>query len=95
MWKQVLIKIGFFLFELGAQVLIQVIFGKENRERFELLVRELAADSELTAKQKYNRAKKFLDEVKEDVPDTLKNMAIEAVVAKVTDKADKALKKIK
>lgn len=95
MIKRILVGIGFFLLELGANILIQMVFGKENRKELEQLVKDLSFDNELTAKQKYNRAKKFLDGVKDDAPDVIKNLAIEAVVSKVTDKANRGLKKIK
>lgn len=94
MWKKMLTKLGFFLLELGAQMLIQIFFGKENRKKLETVVGELALDSDLTSKQKYNRAKKFLDDISEDVPETLKNLAIEAVVSKMTEKASKVIDKV-
>lgn len=95
MWQKILVKIGFFLFEFGIQVLIQTLFGKENRQRLEAVINALSKDGELTAKQKYNRAKKFIDELDEDLPDTIKNLAIEAVVAKINDKYGEVLKKVK
>lgn len=94
MWTKMLTKFGFFLLELGAQMLIQIFFGKENRKKLETIVGELALDSTLTSKQKYNRAKKFLDDITDDVPETLKNLAIEAVVSKMTEKASKVIDKV-
>lgn len=95
MVKKILVGIGFFLLELGANILIQLVFGKQSRKELEKLVKDLSFDNDLTAKQKYNRAKKFLDGVKDDAPDVIKNLAIEAVVSKVTDKADRGLKNVK
>ena len=92
--KSVLKSIGYFLFELGVSIFTRTIFGKEIRDELDKLVEELASEK-LTAKQKYNRAKKFLDDsakqIKADVPDVAKNIAIEAAVAKVKEQKKKLL----
>ena len=92
--KSILKSIGYFLFELGVSIFTRTVFGKEIRDDLEKLVEELASE-ELTAKKKYNRAKKFLDDsakqIKADIPDVAKNMAIEAAVAKVKDQKKRLL----
>lgn len=93
--KKILFKIGYFLFELGVAIVISLVFSDEGRKSLEQLIKDLDGDSELSARQKYNRAKKFLDEIADDVPEVAKNIAIEAIVAKVTNKGQKLLQNIK
>lgn len=94
--KKILFKVAFFLFEIGVAIIINLVFGKESRKALEKLVEDLDWDSELSSTQKYNRAKKFLDNLREDAPDVIKNIAIEAIVAKVSKKGGLSiLQKIK
>ena len=92
--KSILKNIGYFLFELGVSIFTRTVFSKEIRDELNALVEQLASEN-LTAKQKYNRAKKFLDDsakqIREYVPDVAKNIAIEAAVAKVKDQKKKLL----
>ena len=83
MWSILKVRLGIKLFQFGANILIQRIFGRNVNRHLESVVKKLSLDDTLTGKQKYNRAKKFLDEVNEDAPDTLKNLAIEIMVSKV------------
>lgn len=94
MFKSFLVKLGFFLFELGSNVLIKIMLGSEITKELESLVEELQSEN-LSSKQKYNRAKKFLDQATDDLPDLAKNIAIETVVSKIAGKSDKMIKAIK
>lgn len=92
--KPILKRLGYFLFELGVSIFARTVFGKEVRDGLDKLVNELASE-ELTTKQKYNRAKKFMDEstkqLEADIPDIAKNMVIEAAVAKIKDQKKRLL----
>jgi len=94
MFKTILTKIGFFLFEFGINLLIKLFLGSDLTKDLEKLIEQLE-NEELTSKQKYNRAKKFLDQAIEDAPDIAKNLAIESIVAKIPGKSEKFLKYIK
>lgn len=93
--KKILFKVGYFLFELGSAIVISLLFSDEGRRDLEELIKDLEKDSGLTARQKYNRAKKFLDDIAGDVPEVAKNIAIETIVAKVTKKGQSLLQNIK
>ena len=94
MFKSILMKLGFFLFELGSNVLIKIMLGSEVTKELERLVEQLQSE-DLTSKQKYNRAKKFLDSATDGLPDLAKNVAIETVVSKIAGKSEKIMKAIK
>lgn len=83
MWNAFLTKVGFFLLSKGAQMLLKRFFGKEIQKHLEALIIDLSTDDTLTGKQKYNRAKKFLDATSVDMPEPMKNLIIEALVSKV------------
>lgn len=82
--KSILKQLGYFLFELGVGLLTRDAFKSEVRANLDKLVEELSDASELTSRQKHNRAKKLLDDANKDVPDFVKNVIIEASVGKLT-----------
>lgn len=88
------LKIYFFLFKWAADRIISYVFGKEVYRKLEGVVARLAVDLELTAQQRHNRARKFLDEVAPNVPTVMKNLAIEAVLARIPRGSQTLLQKI-
>lgn len=81
--KKILIQLGYFALELGVKILSDVIFGKESTHNIMKLIDNINNEN-LTGKQKYDEVKNYVDNLKEGVPDSIKNIVIEGLVVKAT-----------
>lgn len=87
--KNILITIGYFLLEIGANFLIRSVFGSKEKKNIEDLIAVLE-ESNMSPKEKYEAAKEYIDGIRGDAPETLKNVAIETIVMRVGKGLDKA-----
>ena len=90
----ILVKIGFFLFELGIAIVSNILFGKDENKNLQEFIKKMES-TEKTGEEKYEAVKAYLDSVAKDAPDVIKNIVIEALVAKTQKQTDKILGSIR
>lgn len=94
MLQTILVKVGFFLFEVGANILMNIVFGKDNKKNLENFINSLESEN-LTGEQKFKKAKEFINKTAKGAPEIAKNIAIETIVSKTNKQAGKLLGKFK
>lgn len=83
MFKKILIQIGYIALELGVKILSDILFGKHGTQSIKDLIENMNNEN-MTGQQKYAEVKDFVDNLKEGVPDSIRNIVIEGLVAHAT-----------
>lgn len=91
--QNILIKIGFFLFELGVAIIARLVFGSDNKEKLEGFIAALES-TDKTGEEKFKATKEYLEGLSKSAPDIVKHIVIEAAVAKTHKQTKKLLDSI-